>query len=251
MKVQVKRDFKSNFLSPKKVIKKQTGSAWNFLQPSIPVCRGPISSISKSVPSFCLLFLEIIFWKLSQLSGQDQQNGKQTYCRLPSPSQWTSRIHPLIFLWTPKGFISPETFLNFFLNLYIPSWLRKSFKFMVKITGKYICESKKWICSFLLVPPNKPLPQVLIITPRQRETTYSSRTVFSEDLFFPQQKVDVSGGRGEERIMELKKLPKLNLRGYCSQVLVNSTVFANFTFLVFVLCHNLASVMLKCEGPLT
>ena len=33
----------------------------------------------------------------------------------------TSRIHPfsLIFLWTPKRFISPEYFLKFFSNLYI------------------------------------------------------------------------------------------------------------------------------------
>ena len=50
----------------------------------------------------------------------------------PSPSELTSRIHPLIFLWTPKGFIfSPEYFLNFFSNLYIAQWLRESFKFMV------------------------------------------------------------------------------------------------------------------------
>ena len=37
----------------------------------------------------------------------------------PSPSSLTSRIHHLIFLWTPKGFISPEYFLIFFSNLYI------------------------------------------------------------------------------------------------------------------------------------
>ena len=48
-----------------------------------------------------------------------------------SLSQLISRIHPLIFLWTPKVFISPECFLNFFLNLYDPSWLQKSFKFIV------------------------------------------------------------------------------------------------------------------------
>ena len=49
--------------------------------------------------------------------------------------------------------------------------------------------------------------------------------------------------------MELKKLLKLNLRGYCRQVLINSAISATFTFLVFVLlCHNLASSMLKCEG---
>ena len=250
MNVQMKRDFKSNFLSPKKVIKSRQALHEIFFNLQYLCAEVLYLLFQNRYPHFVSFFLEIIFWKLSQLSGQDQQNGKQTYCRLPSLSQWTSRIHPLIFLWTPKGFISPETFLNFFLNLYIPPWLRKSFKFMVKITGKYICESKKWICSFLLAPPSKPLPQVLIITPRLRETTYSSRTVFSENLFFPQQRVGVSGG-GEERIMELKKLPKLNIRGYCSQVLINSTVFANFTVLVFVLCHNLASVMLKCEGPLT
>ena len=71
--------------------------------------------------------LSPLFWKLSPPSGQDQKNGKQTYRRLP---QLTSRIHPLIFLWTPKGFISPESFLDFFLNLYILPWLQKTFKFM-------------------------------------------------------------------------------------------------------------------------
>ena len=52
--------------------------------------------------------------------------------------------------------------------------------------------------------------------------------------------------------MELKKLPKLNLRGYWSQVLINSTIFATLTFLVSVLlCYNLASSMLNFEGFLT
>ena len=52
--------------------------------------------------------------------------------------------------------------------------------------------------------------------------------------------------------MELKKLTKLNLRGYWSQVLIKFTIFATFTLLVSVLlCHNLASSMLKREGFLT
>ena len=52
--------------------------------------------------------------------------------------------------------------------------------------------------------------------------------------------------------MELKKLPKLNLREYWSHVLMNSTAFTTFTLLVSVLlCHDLASSMLKCEGSLT
>ena len=49
----------------------------------------------------------------------------------PSPSHLISRIHPLISLWTTKRFISPESFFNFFLNLSIPPWLRKSFKFIL------------------------------------------------------------------------------------------------------------------------
>ena len=46
----------------------------------------------------------------------------------------------LIFLWTPKRFISPEYFLIFFSDLYIPPCLKKMFQIHdVKITGKCIC----------------------------------------------------------------------------------------------------------------
>ena len=52
----------------------------------------------------------------------------------PSPSEFTSRTHPLIFLWIPKGLISPEYFLIFFSNLRIPPifqpW-KRCFKLMV------------------------------------------------------------------------------------------------------------------------
>ena len=65
--------------------------------------------------------LSSFFWKLSQPLGQGQQNRKQTYCGFPIN----------IFQWALKGFISPESFLNFLLNLYIPPWLQKSFKFIV------------------------------------------------------------------------------------------------------------------------
>ena len=50
----------------------------------------------------------------------------------PSPSSLTSRIHHLIFLWIPKGFIFAEYFLNFFFKpVYLSPWLMKSFKFTV------------------------------------------------------------------------------------------------------------------------
>ena len=153
---------------------------------------------------------------------------KHTVVYHPSPSQLTSRIYPVIFLSTHKGF---RIFLDFFfLNMLIPPWLRNSFRAMVlRLLANTI-----W--PFLLTPPSKTLTQVFIITPRQKEITHSSPKVFSKDLFFLKQKV-------EDRIMELKILPKLKLR---------ATIFTTFTFLVFVLlCHNLGSSMLKCEGSLT
>ena len=119
-----------------------------------------------------------------------------------SPSQLTSRIHPRKFLWTPKGFISPESFLNFLLNLYIPPWLQKSFEFMVKIIGKIHLCVKKMNLSIFTHPPNKTLPQVFIIIPGLKENY-----PFLKIYFFPSRKE----GRG---IMELKKLPKLDLRVY-------------------------------------
>ena len=61
----------------------------------------------------------------------NKMENKHTVDYHPNPSKLTSRIHPLIFLWIPKGFVSPESFWNFFLNLYITPWLWKSFKFKV------------------------------------------------------------------------------------------------------------------------
>ena len=77
----------------------------------------------------------------------------------------------------------------------------------------------------------------------EKEPTHFSTKNGFENLFSPAE-------RG--RIMELKRWPKLNLRGYWSQVLINSIIFATFALLVPVLlCHNSDSSMLKCEGSLT
>ena len=132
----------------------------------------------------------------------DRMVNKNTADYHPSPSQSISRIHPVIFLWTPKGFISPEFFLNFFLNLYIPPKLRKSFKFMVLIllANKYISDPKNRICSFLIMPQAKPSPRVLSLPPMQKEITHSFQTAFFEGLCFIYQKV--------VRITELTKLLK-------------------------------------------
>ena len=52
---------------------------------------------------------------------------KHTVDYYSSPSQLISRTHTFLFLW----FIFPESFLDFFLNLYISPWLQKRFKFIV------------------------------------------------------------------------------------------------------------------------
>ena len=136
----IKVQDKQAFLSPSKTIRK-TGSASNFLQPSIQVCR------CFNIPYFkmkMLIFCCFIFFEecLNPQVRIDKMVNKYVVDYHPSPSEFTSMIQPLIILWTPKGFIS-EHFLNFFSNLYIPSWLQKCFQIHgFKIAGKYICESK-------------------------------------------------------------------------------------------------------------
>ena len=151
------------FFVTKKVIKKQTGSVWNFLQLPIPVCRGANTPYFKiNAPIFCCpLFSE------NYLNTQVRINkrlNKHNVDYHPSLSQLRSRIHPVIFVWPLKGFTFLESFLNFFLNL---STMVSNQIYGVQITGKYICQSKNWICLFLFVPPSKTLPRFLSLTSRK------------------------------------------------------------------------------------
>ena len=153
---------------------------------------------------------------------------KHTIDYHPSPSQLISRIHIfLIFLWTPTGLISPESFLNFFLNLYIPSWLLKSFKFIVLRLLQihlWVKNLNLFICTH--APKQNSPSDFYHYLPGRWELPIPPGQRFLK-IFFPWAE------RGERII------------------LINSTMFAIFTFLVYVLlCNNLASSMLKCEGSL-
>ena len=109
MKVEVQRTFKSYFLSPKK------------------------QQESRNFPEICMKFFSDICMKYlnPQVRINKMLNEHNVYYHR-TPSESTSRIDPLIFIWTPKGFVfSPQYFLNFFSNLYIAPWLQKSFKLMV------------------------------------------------------------------------------------------------------------------------
>ena len=65
-----------------------------------------------------------LFRRMSQPSSQLLNEHMVDYH--PSPSEFTSRIHPVIFLWTAKGFISPEYFLIFFLKLVYLTMVEKN-----------------------------------------------------------------------------------------------------------------------------
>ena len=101
----------------------------------------------------------------------------------------------------------------------------------VKITGKFICETKK-----THAPKQNSPPGFYHYHPGRKKSPIPPKQHFLKIYFLPSRK---GWGGG---IVELKKLPKLNLRGYWSQVFINSTIFATFTFLISIwLCHNLAS----------
>ena len=122
--------------------------------------------------------LSSLFWKLSQPLGQDQQNSKQTYCQLPI----------IIFLWTPKGFISPESFLNFLLNLYIPPWLPKSFKFIVlRLLQIHLWVKKLNLFNFTHAPKQNSPPGFYHYPPGRRKLRITPEQHFLM-IFFPEQK---------------------------------------------------------------
>ena len=99
-----------------------------------------------------------------------------------SLSELTSRIHPLIFLWTPKGFIAPEYFLNFSSNLDIPPWLQKSFKFIVLRLLENMSPKIDSI-HFYSCPQTKLSSMFLSSPPRQKEITHFSKQHFLSMYF--------------------------------------------------------------------
>ena len=66
------------------------------------------------------------------------------------------------FPWTPREFISPEFFLNFFLNLYSPPWSHKSFK-VPRLLQIHLWVKKLNLFIFNHAPKQNS-PQIFIIT---------------------------------------------------------------------------------------
>ena len=89
------------------------------------------------------------------------------------------------------GFISPEYFLNFFLNLDIQPWLRKSFKFSVKITANTFVSQKIESVHFYSYPKQNSTASFYHYSPGRRELLIPPEQCFFK-IFFPEKK----GGRG-------------------------------------------------------
>ena len=135
----------------------------------IPVCRGTYIPYFKINPPLyaVLSFLKII------------STVTVTYCRLSI----------IIFLWTSKGFISPESFLNFLLNLYISPWLRKSLKFIVlRLLQIHLWVKKLNLFNFTHAPMQNSPPSFDHYPPGRRELPIPPERHFLK-IFFPEQKV--------------------------------------------------------------
>ena len=86
------RAFKSYFLSLKKTIKKQTSSAWIFLQPPMQVCRSAyIPNFKINAPIFCCpLFFKEYLNPQVRINKMINEHNVDYH---PNPLELTSRIH--------------------------------------------------------------------------------------------------------------------------------------------------------------
>ena len=109
---------------------------------------------------------------------------EHTVDNYPSPLGLTSRIRSLIFWCTSEGFISPtKTFVEFSLKFVYPAMVEKTFKFIVfRFLENAFVSQKLESISFYSCPRSKNVPQVLIITPIQREITSFTQAEVFENL---------------------------------------------------------------------
>ena len=146
----------------------------------ITVCRGVYIHYFEINPCnfFCLLFSENY---LNRHVRINKMVNKHTADYHPSPAQLISRIHHLIFLWIPKGFISPESLLNFFLNLYIPPWLWK-FVVLILLANTFVSQKIESVY-FYSCPQAKFPPMFLSLSSRQRLFSAQGALLIPTKLF--------------------------------------------------------------------
>ena len=145
-----------------------------------------------------------------------------------------------------KGFISPESFLNFFPKPVYSTMVAEKFQiYSIKLLQIHLWVKNLNLFIFLMTPKQNSPPDFYNYPPGRWELPIAPEQRFLK-IFCPEQK----RGWGDYGVEKITKLNKG--QGYWSQVLINFTIFATFTFLFYILlCYNLASSMLKCEGSLT
>ena len=127
---------------------------------------------------------------------------KNTVDYYPNPYHLVSRMHTLIFLYTPEGFISPEYFLDFFPKPAYSTLVARKFQiYSVKITANIFVSQKIESVLFYSWHESKLSSRFLSLSCKQMGSTHSSQTVFFKDTF--------CWGENGERIIELEKIPKL------------------------------------------
>ena len=146
----------------------------------------PVLSILTSFPFHLnplpLTLLFLLLQRISQPPGQNQQNGKRSHCQLLSlPFNINLNNTSFNISIAPEDFIFlTKNLLNYVLKAAIYLTMAgENFKiYGVQITRKCICKSKNWKYT-LLMSPGKTLPDVLIITSRQKEiTNFSPSSIF-------------------------------------------------------------------------
>ena len=135
-------------------------------------------------PSFCCpLFSE------NYLNSQARIKkivNKHTVDYHPSLSQLISRIHTLIFLWTPKGFISPRIFLDFFPKPVYSTIMEKFQIYSVRITANTFMSIKLNLFNFTHASKRNS-PHVSSLSSSQTRIAHFSRVAFLK-IFFPEEK---------------------------------------------------------------
>ena len=111
MKVYFKKAFKSFFFVTKKIIKTQTVQYLQYKYAEVSIF--PISKSALPFSQRSFLFKEYLNPQI-RINKMVYRHAVDYHSSL---SELTSRMHLLIFLQIHKGFISPEYFLNFFLQL--------------------------------------------------------------------------------------------------------------------------------------
>ena len=157
-----------------------------YSTPNTSVQRGAyVLHFKISVSIFCCpLFFEE-YLNLQVTINKRVNEHTVDYC--PSPSGLTSRITPLLFLWTPQGLPLSRIFVEFFLKYVYPTVVGKNFLIFLSLSlleNAFISQKGK-STQFNSWPQAKLFSWFLSAHPRQKEITHFPRQHFLKIYSLP------------------------------------------------------------------